>query len=367
MTTTPLARAQRAVFPVTLLAGTAVGVALAAAPSALLAQNAKKGTPLPNVQVVAHDADRRVDITVDGKPFTSYIWPTTLKKPVLFPLRSPEGTDLTRGFPPRPGERADHPHHVGLWFNYGDVAGIDFWNNSDATAGKPKMGTIVHKAVSNTKSGAGEGSLEVSADWVNDDTKAVMLKEATRLVFHATGTTRVIDRITTLTAASGAVTFGDSKEGMYGMRLRRPLEMPVKGPAEFTDASGKVTKVAELDNTGVTGNYLTSEGKEGDAAWGTRANWCALSGVVDNEPVTIALFDHPSNPNHPAYWHARNYGLFAVNPLGRKQYDDKQEAQHFTIEAGGSQRFLFRVVIFHGKPTAAELDAAYKEYAKDIK
>jgi hypothetical protein len=125
--------------------------------------------------------------------------------------------------------------------------------------------------------------------------------------------------------------------------------------------------VAELDNTGVTGNYLTSEGKEGDAAWGTRANWCALSGIVDNEPVTIAIFDHPSNPYHPAYWHARPYGLFAVNPLGRKQYDDKQEAQHFTIEAGGSQRFLFRVVIFHGKPTAAELTTAYNEFAKDIK
>ena len=78
---------------------------------------------------------------------------------------------MTRGFPPRPGERADHPHHVGLWFNYGDVGGIDFWNNSDATAGKPKMGTVVHKGVSSVKGGAGQGSLEVSADWVNDDTR----------------------------------------------------------------------------------------------------------------------------------------------------------------------------------------------------
>ena len=86
------------------------------------------------VQVTVKEADRRVDVTVDGQPFTSYVWPTTLKKPVLYPIRTAKGTLVTRGFPldPRRGERVDHPHHVGLWFNYGDVNGIDFWNNSDA-------------------------------------------------------------------------------------------------------------------------------------------------------------------------------------------------------------------------------------------
>jgi len=103
------------------------------------------------VQVVADEANRKVDVTVDGKPFPSYIWPTTLKKPVLYPLHSAKGTVVTRGFPldPHPGERADHPHHVGLWFNHGDVNGFDFWNNSDAipAAQAPKMGTIVHQRI----------------------------------------------------------------------------------------------------------------------------------------------------------------------------------------------------------------------------
>ena len=86
------------------------------------------------VRVVANEAQRRVDITIDGQPFTSYIWPTSLKKPVLYPLITDDGITVTRGYPlePRPGERVDHPHHAGLWFNYGDVNGFDFWNNSDA-------------------------------------------------------------------------------------------------------------------------------------------------------------------------------------------------------------------------------------------
>src|SRR5271163_4165132 len=86
------------------------------------------------IQVIPDEAHRRVDIAIDGKPFTAYIWPTTLKKPVLYPLRTANGTIITRGFPleQRPGERIDHPHHAGLWFNYEDVNGLDFWNNSEA-------------------------------------------------------------------------------------------------------------------------------------------------------------------------------------------------------------------------------------------
>jgi hypothetical protein len=50
----------------------------------------------------------------------------------LYPLIADGGITVTRGYPlePRPGERVDHPHHAGLWFNYGEVNGFDFWNNS---------------------------------------------------------------------------------------------------------------------------------------------------------------------------------------------------------------------------------------------
>ena len=133
------------------------------------------------VQVVPDEAAQRVDVTVDGKPFTSYIWPTTLKKPVLYPLRSAKGTVVTRGFPlePQPGERVDHPHHVGLWFNHGDVNGLDFWNNSDAIPADAgaKMGTIVHQKIVEAKSGAGQGELTVESDWHKPD-GSTLLRDA---------------------------------------------------------------------------------------------------------------------------------------------------------------------------------------------
>ena len=123
--------------------------------------------PSDHVTVVVDEQERRADVSIDGQPFTSYIWPTTLKKPVLYPLRSAKGTIVTRGFPleQRPGERVDHPHHAGLWFNYENVNGIDFWNNSDAIKPEnaPKMGTILHRSIASAKSGASSYSAPLKA------------------------------------------------------------------------------------------------------------------------------------------------------------------------------------------------------------
>jgi hypothetical protein len=321
----------------------------------------------PGVQLAVHEADHRVDVTIDGTPFTSYIWPTTIKKPVLYPLRSAKGVLVTRGFPldPRPGERVDHPHHVGLWFNYGNVDGYDFWNNSDAIPAerRPKMGTIVQRAISRAASGPDEGVLEVAADWIIPD-GTVLLTEHTRLVFRGTATTRTIDRATTLTAGDKAVSLADNKEGVFGLRVARALEIPSKTPEVFTDASGRPTEVPTLDNTGVNGDYLTSEGKTGDAAWGTRGRWCVLAGKVGEAPVSIAILDSPDNPGYPTYWHARGYGLFAANPLGQKDLSGGKDVLNLSIAAKRSVTFKYRVLIVDGAPSAADTEAAWKAWSQ---
>ena len=351
-------------------APTATGPAAAPADGRDTTRDAvKAGTGKPMVTITQHDADRRIDVTVDGKPFTAYVWPTSLKKPVLNPLRTAQGTIVTRGFPldPRPGERVDHPHHVGLWFNYGDVNGVDFWNNSTSIkpADAPKMGTIQHRAVRQAKSGAGEGTLGVSMDWVlNDGT--VVLKEDTDFVFRASGADRIIDRVTTLTAQDAPVSFKDNKEGVIGIRVRRQLEEPTNEPAVFTDASGRPTTVKAMDNTGVTGVYLTSEGVKGGNVWGTRGRWCALSGTVDGEDVTLVIFDHPRNPGYPTYWHARGYGLFAANPLGQNVFSEGKETLNFALAPKARTRFVHRILLLHGPADPADLEARYTAFTKAI-
>jgi Methane oxygenase PmoA len=319
------------------------------------------------VDVIPHVADQRVDVLVGGKPFTAYMWPNSLKKPVLYPLRTASGTTVTRGYPlePRAGERVDHPHHAGLWFNYGDVNGLDFWNNSTAIKAEdaPKMGTIVHRSVGETKSGPGEGSLKVTTEWIDPQGKP-LLRENTTFVFRASDDVRTVDRITTLTALDQPVSFTDNKEGVIGMRVARQLEQPSTTPEKFTDASGRPTTVAVLDNAGVTGKYLSSEGKEGDAVWGTRGRWTTLSGTMNREPVRIAMFDHPTNVGYPTYWHARGYGLFAANPLGQKALSNGKDVLDFKLQPGQSTTFRHEILIMNGPAATRSIEPYYTRWAK---
>ncbi|MFD2936873.1 DUF6807 domain-containing protein [Spirosoma flavum] len=318
------------------------------------------------IQLTHNEDQKRVTVTVDGKPFTAYIYPgpTVLKKPVLYPILSAGGNFITRGWPldPRPGERIDHPHHVGMWFNYGDVNGHDFWNNSIEIGPEHKgpFGTIVHTGVKSMKSGKDQADLVVTADWLGKDGKA-MLQETTTYQFRAGADNRIIDRITTLKAVGKEVVFTDNKEGLIALRVARQLEQPSTKPEMFTDAQGVATKVPVLDNAGVTGLYHTSEGVEGDAVWGTRAQWVKLTGTLGNEAVSVVLTDHPKNIGYPTYWHARGYGLFAANPLAPSIFSNgKSPALNYTLPVGQSVTFRYRLLIQSGNLT----DVALKQLIK---
>ncbi len=154
---------------------------------------------------------------------------------------------------------------------------------------------------------------------------------------------------------------------MIGMRVARELEQPSDKAEVFTDASGKATAVAKLDNTGVSGLYTSSEGKTGDAVWATRAPWTMLSGTIGKEPITLAILDHPKNPTHPTYWHARGYGLFAANPFGAKAYTDGKTETNFSLEPGQSVTLKHRVLILSGPTTADQVGAQYKRYVDEVK
>ena len=318
--------------------------------------------------ITENKAGKRIDITVDGKPFTSYIYPDELMKPVLYPLLTAKGTAITRGWPmnPRPGERVDHPHHVGLWFNYGDVNGLDFWNNSTAIPAEKKgdYGTIKHRSVTKMSSGDDKAELAVTADWQKPNGTNLLMEE-TSLIFGGQGNDRTIERITKLTALKEEVSFTDNKEGMIGMRLARELEHPSNKPELFTDASGKATAVPKLNNEGVTGKYISSEGKTGDDVWGTRGKWVNLTGTIGQEPVSVVLLDNPQNVGYPTYWHARGYGLFAANPLGQKAMSNGKEELNFKLAPGKSVTFRYKVIIHSGSNlTNQQVNAEFQQFSK---
>ena len=142
---------------------------------------------------------------------------------------------------------------------------------------------------------------------------------------------------------NGPVKMGDTKEGTFAIRLATALQKP-------------------------DGHMLNSEGAVGEKqVWGKRANWVDYSGTVAGEKLGLAIFDHPSNPQHPTYWHARGYGLFAANPFGERDfYNDKRRDGSVTIPAGGTLVLRYRVVIHLGDSREAKIAEAYQRYAAQM-
>lgn len=323
----------------------------------------------PKIELVPKPADKKIDVLIGGKLFTSYIYPDNIKKPVLWPVITAGGNEVTRQFPlkNKAGERSDHPHHVGIWLNYGDVNGLDFWNNSEAISKEeaPKFGTIYHETVESAVSGKGKATLRTTESW-QDINHNKLLKEITEYTFLVEGKTRIIDRTTTLKAENGKINITDNKEGMFAIRVTRELELPAQGKVELTDSHGTVTTVDATNDGVAKGNYLSSEGITGEAVWATRGKWMKLWGEVNGEKVAIVIFDHPGNPGYPTYWHARGYGLFAANTLGQKVFSKGKEEMNFSIENGESATFRYRLAVFSGDPTLDEIEKLSKDFENKI-
>jgi hypothetical protein len=302
-------------------------------------------------KIVERPDKNQVDILFNNKLLTAYCYYDSGSKPILFPVNTVDGITVTRGYPFKKiaGERTDHPHHTGIWLNYESVNGIDFWNNSTAIPldKKNNYGTILHQKIIRKKAIGNSASLTVAAKWIRYDNK-VLLQEQTTFNFAVKGNDFIIDRITSLTATDTTIIFKDVKDGMLAIRVARELEMPSNEATKFVDDKGNVTTVVKTNNKGVTGMYYSSQGIKGDSVWSSKGPWVILTGKKEGRDITIGIIDHPSNVGYPAYWHARGYGLFAVNPLGRKVFSQGKEELNFTLQPGQSVSFKYRIIIHSG-------------------
>jgi len=328
----------------------------------LLAVTVTQASKKEKVEFKNDESGKKVEVYLSGKLFTAYIYPDNMEKQSLYPIMSASGKFITRGFPmdPRPFERIDHPHHVGLWFNFGDVNGLDFWNNSYAIKAedKPKYGTIKFRKI--VSENPAKGMLVINADWV-DVKDNVLLNEEATYIFGGDGSTRTIERITKLTAKQ-LVTFTENKEGLIGLRVDRTFEEPATKPEKFLDAKGIETEVPVMNNDGVNGVYRNAESIKGGDVWSKRSPWVALRGVKDGEAMTIAILDNKANPNYPAWSHARGYGLFATNNLGGRVFDKNTAEVKIVLKPGESITFKHKIVI------GGELsDATLNDLSKNFK
>ncbi len=289
--------------------------------------------------------DKAAEISLDGKLFTRYVF-AGAPKPFFYPVIGPTGKAVTRAYPMEKvaGESSDHPHQRSIWFTHGAVNGVDFWSETPA-AGKQVQRTLMPGK---------DGHISV-CDWFTVDNKKIC--EDTRTFrFFSSPSTRGMDVVWQIKASEGALTFGDTKEGSFGIRLADTMK--VKGGG---------------------GHIENSRGEKDGDTWGKRAEWVDYYGPVEGETLGIAIFDHPKNFRHPTYWHVRDYGLFAVNPFGIHDFDveyvkdangkekivrrQPKGAGDYTVPAGETLTLRYRILVHKGDTASAKIADAWKEYS----
>ena len=283
--------------------------------------------------------ENMIDVMIDGQHAVSYLFGSDLTKPILYSVRTPSGIVMNRSFPFKEveGESRDHPHHTGVFFTYDEVNEDGFWNN---TTSPPQ---IRHIAV-NEMNGGRKGTLSTTLYWVGTSGKT-LLEEKRTMSFYPGVNEYSIDFSMTLTAKDTTVVFGDTKEGMFGIRVADWLR--------------------EKDGTG---KYLSSRGgKSANDIWGKRAEWVRLEGENNSTKAGVAILNHTSSTNFPTFWHARDYGLFSANPLGQYVFQkstgvDNPQPFELTLQQGESALFRFRMIIYDGARTKEDMNKEYEEY-----
>jgi len=323
-------------------------------PLFLILAQAAFATDRVDIQMLTNNALR---ITVNGKLFTDYHFTNELQtpapaRPYFCPVLGPGDSPMTRQWPMEPGEgeEHDHPHHRGLWYGHASVDGIDFWtdkntNNSFVSVSGAR---VVHTKFLEIKSGDQSGVIRSTDNWVTKDGEIVCTDERALTVYARPDSERLFDFDITLHApANKPVVLGDEKDGTIAVRVAESMRLTRK------------------DKSHGDGHIVQSTGARDAETWGKRADWCDYSGPVNGKTVGIAIFDNPKNPRHPTWWHVRDYGLFAANPVGVHFFENKPpHAGDLTIAPGESITFRYRFYMHEGDDQQAKVADHYKEYCQ---
>ena len=301
-----------------------------------------------NVSLKPCDAGMRVEI--DGQVFTEYITKEGAR-PYMYPLIGAAGVNVSRDFPMKkgvPGEERflDHPHHRSLWFGHSRVNEINFWAEYQV------FGKQIHVGFSDVEHTGHQGRFTASTRWMGPDDKPVLTDERRITITALPDGEKTLDFDITLKATVDDVLFGDTKEGTMALRLCPSLSMNSSKSGVNTGAS--------------TGHAFNSNGIRDHDIWGKHANWvCYYGPDPQGNSVGVAIFSHPTNLRSPTTWHARDYGLFAVNPFGLHDFEPEQPAGagDYTIKKGGSLTLRYRFYFAKGQPKPEALDARFNDYS----
>ncbi len=273
--------------------------------------------------------DNAVDVKIGGQDFTTLHFSKSQPKPYFSPVRAADGAIITRGLE----HPEDHPHHKGIWCSIDQVSGNDLAVKNEFWAEKAK---IENQSVQLTP--GNPAKITLVNHWLDEAGKPLVIESTEVGIFP----NRLMTYDIKLAAGDSPVTFGDTKEGLFGIRVADTLR---------GKAGGKI---------------VNADGLRGEKeCWGKESKWVDYYGAVGDKTYGVTLMDHPQNFRKSRY-HVRDYGLFTLSPFGQSAYtNDTLPADPLVLAPGKSVRLRYGLSIHNGDTAEAHVPATYDFYLKN--
>jgi hypothetical protein len=250
-------------------------------------------------------------------------------KPYVNELLTPSGKNILRDAP------WDHLHHHALMYAI-KVNDCNFWEESNANFGTQATRTTKHASIP----GVHIKVLETELFWATPE-KKILLKEVRKISVEQENNTTLLDWEGKLTAEMDATLGGAGAGHYYGLGMRFVEEMD-KGGRFFNDTGKNDGEIVRGDER------LTP------------CKWMAYTAKLDGQPVTVAMFDHPSNPVPMTVFTMGEAGgafayMSATMNLHRKAVE---------LKAGQTFEYKYRIAVWDGEVSPETIAKAYGEYVQ---
>jgi hypothetical protein len=281
--------------------------------------------PLSAAKITAVKVGSKINVTIDNKFFTSYIFSGDEKYPFFYPVNGPvSGGSVTSM---RNGE---YPHHSSLFFGCDLVNGGNWWQEG------LERGKIISVNAEISKQGGDSVIITDECIWSRPGAISP-IKDTRKIVVTApSATVNQIDVEIKMEMLTD-VTIKKTNHSLFSARMAADLS--VKNGGTMINADGLKS---EKDTFGKSSPWIDFYGKRGDAVEG------------------LAILQHPSNPWYPSPWFTRDYGFMSPTPM----YWPENGTETF-MKKGTVLILRYRVLVHAGDHNQAKIAEAFAKYKNE--
>jgi hypothetical protein len=278
--------------------------------------------PLSAAKITAVKVGSKINVTIDGKYFTSYIFSEDEKYPFFYPVNGPlSGGSVTSM---RNGE---YPHHSSLFFGCDLVNGGNWWQEG------LERGRIISVNAEITKQGGDTLIITDECIWSRPGAVSPIRDTRKYIITAPSSTARQID-VEIIMEMLTDVHIKKTNHSLFSARMAADLS--VKNGGTMINAEGAMS---EKDTFGKKSAWIDFYGKRGNFTEG------------------LAIMQHPTNPWYPSPWFTRDYGFISPTPMYWPE-DDKETF----MKKGTILTLRYRVLVHAGDHKEAKIAEEFEKY-----